>query len=161
MALDLLEYQVFTKQGAGVSATGLVEIDLPNQVPAGETWRVDRIAGLVLVPGGPNVFTQAEPVLFVYDQINPPPAYIPVDVTVLASYTPVFGQSNPVPPLATGGAAYFLDADDLAAPITLRAGYQLACVFYASWANTPWLASVRIQYARFKGTGGPPQPIAL
>lgn len=164
MPLELLEYQVFQKGGVastgGANATGTAVITLPNPVPLGETWRVDRIAALVLVPGGSNAFINSNPILFVYDNLNPQPTSLPVDVTELLSYSPP-GLSNPVPPIATGGALYFLDADDLAAPITLLAGFQLTLLFYAAWATSVWAASARIQYTRFKGSGGAAQPVAV
>lgn len=159
--LELLEFQVFQNQVVSASDAATVEIDLPKPVPLGETWRVDRISALVLVPNGQgDVFVVGQPILFVYDQTNPPPTALPVDETALTTY-PTYGQQNP-PPLGANGAVYFLDADDLAAPITLLAGFQLALVFYAPWqnTNTPWQASARIQYSRFAGTGGKATPVA-
>ncbi len=161
MGLELLEYQVFQTQVVQQASASkqTVEIDLPQAVPAGETWRVDRISALVLVPNGlGNVFVTSQPILFVYDRTAPQPTTLPIDETVLQTF-PTLGQSNP-PPIATNNTIYFLDADDLAAPITLLAGFQLAVLFYAPWINTLWQASVRVQYSRFKGTGGRPQPIA-
>jgi hypothetical protein len=161
VGLALLEYQVFSNQKVSPASASIqtVEIDLNKSVPSGETWRVDRISAVVLVPNGiGNVFVTAQPILFVYDTINPAPTTLPIDVTALQTYATA-GQSNP-PPIASPSTIYFLDADDLAAPITLLSGFQLACVFYAPWINTIWQAAVRIQYTRFAGTGGDPQPLA-
>lgn len=161
MGLELLEFQIFQNQVQGPSDPGTLEIDLPKSVPAGETWRVDRISALVLVPGGlSDAFVIGQPILFVYDKVNPGPTDLPVDETALGTY-PTYGQQNP-PPLGSNGTIYYLDADDLTAPITLLAGFQLGLVFYAPWqgTSTPWQASARIQYSRYAGTGGRSQPVA-
>ena len=94
-----------------------------------------------------------QPTLFVYDQISPGPTIIPIDVTNLSPYsralTGVLTQN-----------LYFIDADDLSAPITVQSARQLALIFIVPWANTPWTAFARVQYSRFQGTAGQPQLVA-
>lgn len=155
MGLELLEYAVYSNQQAAAANDGLTEIDLPNQVPAGQTWRVDRIAAQIVVPASDEIFLETPllPTLFVYDQIAPGPTVIPVDMTQLVPYSQA--QTGVLTP-----NLYFLDTDDLSAPITIVSARQLALVFIVPWANTPWTAFARIQYARLQGTAGQPQPVA-
>lgn len=155
MGVELLEYALYSNQQAAAANTGELEIDLPQQVPAGQTWRVDRIAAMVTVAAANAVFleTPLQPTLFVYDQVGPGPTAIPIDVTNLTPY-------SQAPTGVLGPTLYWLDADDLSAPITIPAARQLALLFFVPWANTAWTAFARIQYSRYGGTPGKPQPIA-
>jgi hypothetical protein len=155
VGVDLLEYCVYTNQKAALANVGSVEIDLPQQVPAGQTWRVDRIAVMIVVAAANAIFleTPLQPTLFVYDQTAPGPTVCPIDVTTLTPY------SEALTGVLTANL-YWIDADDLSAPITIQSARQLGLVFIVPWANTPWTAFARIQYSRYAGTAGQPQPIA-
>lgn len=155
MPLELLEYVVYSKSKNATANTFSLEIDLPDSVPGNETWRVDRLSAIVTVVGGASAFTQHfEPVVWVYDAINPGLAAVPLDVTNLSNY-PTEQGGGPV-----GGALRFEDYADYASPLTIAAGNQLAVVFTVPFANTAWTAYMRVQYARFLGVPGQPQPFA-
>lgn len=150
MPLELVEYRVWTNQLV-YSGPLTLEIDVASQVPQKETWRVDRIAAKVTVSS-----TGEPPFLFVYDQTHPPPTIVPVDFTEMSAAQPP--QGDPGEGVAPTS---FYDADDLAAPITLLGGMQLALVFVLGGSTVaPAQVATRVQYARYLGVPGSPTPVA-
>ena len=160
MPLELLQYAVYADSVPQTDGN-LVEIAVPGAVPVGETWRVDRISAVISTlnqsfTGGAQ--GSGPPVLFVYDTLSPGPTTAPLDVTQLSAYpTALVATDAPL-----GGIfMYYLDVADYSAPLTLLAGSSLLLLAALGFLNTgPWIFSARVQYTRFKGVAGRPQPVA-
>jgi hypothetical protein len=146
---ELLEYDVlrFVGQPPGWVPFTPAEIDC-GAVPTGQTWRADRITVGVFT----GVTNSEPPDVLLYDQAPVGPTSIPVDASNLSVY-PGF---NP------GGAmiSSWLDIDDTSAPITIPAGNQLAIVFQPLEFGASAIFMVRVQFSKYQGDAGKPQPFA-
>jgi hypothetical protein len=145
--LELLEYDVFRFAGqpAGWTEFTPAEIDC-GVVPTGQTWRADRISVGVwtgLTGGG------GQPSVLLYDQASPGPTVVPMDMTLLSQY-----------PGAFFNGLGWLDSDDTSAPLTIQQGNELAVVFEGNGYASTSIFTVRVQFSKYGGEAGKPQPFA-